>query len=69
MPPGTAIKGTIQPDIQSSLTDLQKAADQFNKLVPKLDRTITDAGVAVNNWGRVGERVDVMLRPGCKTTS
>lgn len=64
VPPGSTIKGTVQPDIQASLSDLQKAAETFNRLAPKLDRTITEAGVAVGNWGRVGERVEAMMRGG-----
>jgi phospholipid/cholesterol/gamma-HCH transport system substrate-binding protein len=62
--PGAVLEGTQQLDVPASLSELHKAAENFNRLVPRMDRTLGEAQVAVGNWGRVGERVETLLKTG-----
>ncbi|MBY0527945.1 MAG: MlaD family protein [Gemmataceae bacterium] len=74
--PGTAMVGRGQPDAQTLLNqttelmpstqravmELGKAARTFNELAPELSKTNDEARVAVRNWGKLGERLDVLVQ-------
>jgi phospholipid/cholesterol/gamma-HCH transport system substrate-binding protein len=53
--PGEEIKGTVQTDINSLL---KQSAD----LLPAMRGTNDEIQIAAKNWGRLGERADVLLQ-------
>jgi len=74
--PGTVMQGRAQPDAQTLLNqttemmpstqqavvELGKAAQSFNQMVPELSKTNAEAQVTLRNWGKLGERMDVLLQ-------
>jgi phospholipid/cholesterol/gamma-HCH transport system substrate-binding protein len=88
--PGSVLEGVAQleptdllPSTQDALTELGKAARNFNNiapdfdeavkevrefskatraLVPELSKTNDEARIATRNWGKLGERVDVLVQ-------
>lgn len=64
VPPGSTLKGVQQTDVPASLNEVQKAAASFNRLAPQFEKTLGEANVAIGNWGRVGERVERLMRDG-----
>jgi len=64
VPPGSTLKGVQQTDVPASLNEVQRAAASFNRLAPQMEKTLGEANVAIGNWGRVGERVERLMRDG-----
>lgn len=61
IPPGAELRGRTQRDINSSLAEINKAAENFNRLVEPVNRAIGEMTTTARNWGGVGERVNVLL--------
>ena len=61
IPPGAELRGRTQRNISSSLAELNKTVENLNKLVTPVSRAITEFTVTAQNWGSVGERVNVLL--------
>jgi phospholipid/cholesterol/gamma-HCH transport system substrate-binding protein len=61
IPPGAELRGRTQRNISSSLAELNKTVENLNKLVAPVSRAISEFTVTAQNWGGVGERVNVLL--------
>jgi len=74
--PGSELQAVPQIDISASLTQLNRAADNFNKLSQPLEEAVRELGalakisktavpeieIAARNWASVGERTNILLR-------
>jgi ABC-type transporter Mla subunit MlaD len=55
-----AVRDSV-PDLRQTNTEIQKLLRSTNDAYPDLKRTADDIGTTVRIWGRVGERVNVLL--------
>jgi phospholipid/cholesterol/gamma-HCH transport system substrate-binding protein len=62
VPPGSEIAGTVQPDVSSSLGELNKAAENLNRLAGPAEKTLNEIGVTAKTWGGLGENTNVLLK-------
>ena len=52
----------MTPLVEQSLRELRDVAKETRATIPELRRTSDELQVAARNWGKVGERLDVLLR-------
>ena len=52
----------LAPQMEEAIKEYQELARVVREMVPEIRRTNDEAQIAARNWGRVGERVDILLR-------
>lgn len=52
----------VGPDLQKTSAEIRALAKATREQIPEIQKTNDEARTAVRNWGKVGERVDVLLR-------
>jgi phospholipid/cholesterol/gamma-HCH transport system substrate-binding protein len=69
IPPGEEVQGSARSDVNTLLTQFsdilppaQEALVELRKMAPELRRTNDEIQVAAQNWGRLGERADILLQ-------
>jgi phospholipid/cholesterol/gamma-HCH transport system substrate-binding protein len=50
------------PELKQTNQEVQRLAKEVREAIPDLRNTSADIGTAARNWGRVGERVNVLLQ-------
>jgi phospholipid/cholesterol/gamma-HCH transport system substrate-binding protein len=69
VPPGAELQGSARTDVNRLLNQFadilppaQDALNELRRMAPELRRTNDEILVAARNWGRLGERADVLLQ-------
>jgi phospholipid/cholesterol/gamma-HCH transport system substrate-binding protein len=69
IPPGAELHGSTRTDLNRLLNQFadilppaQDALNELRKMAPELRRTNDEVQVAARNWGRLGERADILLQ-------
>jgi phospholipid/cholesterol/gamma-HCH transport system substrate-binding protein len=52
----------LAPQMEEAIKEYQELAKVVRETIPEIRRTNEEVQVAVRNWGRVGERADVLLQ-------
>jgi len=50
------------PELKKTNDEIQKLAKATREMIPEVKRTNEEIQVAARNWGKVGERVDVLIK-------
>jgi phospholipid/cholesterol/gamma-HCH transport system substrate-binding protein len=69
VPPGAELQGSARTDVNRLLNQFadilppaQDALNELRRMAPELRRTNDEILVAARNWGRLGERADILLQ-------
>ena len=69
IPPGSELQGSARTDLNRLLNQFadilppaQDALNELRRMAPEMRRTNDEIFVAARNWGRVGERADILLQ-------
>src|SRR5260370_5460202 len=69
IPPGSELQGSARTDVNRLLNQFseilppaQDALTELRRMAPEMRRTNDEILVAARNWGRLGERADILLQ-------
>jgi phospholipid/cholesterol/gamma-HCH transport system substrate-binding protein len=69
IPPGSELQGSARTDLNRLLNQFadilppaQDALNELRRMAPEMRRTNDEIFVAARNWGRLGERADILLQ-------
>ena len=69
IPPGSELQGSARTDLNRLLNQFaeilppaQDALNELRRMAPEMRRTNDEVQVAARNWGRLGERADLLLQ-------
>ena len=69
IPPGSELQGSARTDVNRLLNQFseilppaQDALNELRRMAPEMRRTNDEILVAARNWGRLGERADILLQ-------